>query len=241
LPKTLEFTSESERDTYMQERGWSQPQEVEMPYRRPQEVPAPARLVAEFESAIKSLVRRFRNHPYAFYTETDMHCYLYHRLYAGGALNGLYKTAEGRDTILLHKEYPTIARYQRGDDGKLVESEEGRRRGAFDICIWDPAYIAGLEHRQQKVLCAAELALNQTRKGNPHTVNDATKLAGKANEILHGYLLFFVRDDPNYEANKDEVWANLRDAATRVKVVFAEVTGTDKPKPQYLPTERWES
>ena len=75
--------------------------------------------------------------------------------------------------------------------------------------------------------------------GNPHTVNDATKLAGKANEIRHGYLLFFVRDDPYYEANKDEVWANLNDAATRVKVVFAEVAGTRKPKPQYLPVGGW--
>jgi hypothetical protein len=210
-----------------------------MPYRRPQQPPQPDVLVSEFESAIKSLVRRFRNHPHAFYTETDMHCYLYHRLYAGGALNGLYRTADGHDTILLHKEYPTVARYHPAEDGKLVESQEGRRRGAFDICVWDPAYIAGREHRKQKVLCAAELALNETRRKSSHTVNDATKLAGKANEIRHGYLLFFVRDDPNYEANKDEVWANLREAATRVKVVFAEVAGTRKPKPHYLPAASW--
>jgi hypothetical protein len=140
---------------------------------------------------------------------------------------------------LLHKEYPTVARYQRQKDGKLVESEDGRRRGAFDICISDPAYIGGREHRKQKVLCAAELALNETGHGNPHTVNDATKLAGRANEILHGYLLFFVRDDPYYERNKGEVWANLNDAATRVKVVFAEATGTGKAKPQYLPVGGW--
>ena len=50
-----------------------------------------------------------------------------------------------------------------------------------------------------------------------------------------------MRDDPNYEANKDEVWANLREAATRVKVVFTEVAGTSKPKPQYLPAGSWGS
>ena len=77
-----------------------------MPYTRPKEAPAPEVIVPVFEAAIRSLVRRFRNHPYAFYTETDMHCYLYHRLYGGGLFNGLYKTSEGHDTILLHKEYP---------------------------------------------------------------------------------------------------------------------------------------
>src|SRR4051794_17531228 len=117
-----------------------------MAYRRPTEAPKPEVIVPVFERAIKSLIRRFRNHPYAFYTETDMHCYLYHRLYAGGLLNGLSQTADGHDTILLHKEYPTVARYQRRDDGTLEESSEGRRRGAFDISIWDPQYIGELEH-----------------------------------------------------------------------------------------------
>lgn len=135
-----------------------------MSYRRPSEMPAPEVLVPQFEAAIKSLVRRFRNHPYAFYTETDMHCYLYHRLYAGGLVNGLYRTADGHVTILLHKEYPTVARYRRGDDGRLEESAQGRRRGAFDISIWD----------------------------------------------------------------------NLKDAASRVRVVFVHVDADSKPKPRYL-------
>jgi hypothetical protein len=197
-------------------------------------MPAPEILVPQFEAAIKSLVRRFRNHPYAFYTETDMHCYLYHRLYSGGLLNGLYSTADGHVTILLHKEYPTVARYQRGDDGRLEESAQGRRRGAFDISIWDPRFIAEREHRKQKVLCAAEIALNECGPRNPHTLNDATKLAGPTNEIRYGYLLFFVRDSEDYKRNEKVIWGNLKDAATRVRVVFAQVEGDFKPKPQYL-------
>ena len=205
-----------------------------MAYYRPSEPPPPEILVPQFEAAIRSLVRRFRTHPYAFYTETDMHCYLYHRLYAGGLVNGLYRTQDGHDTILLHKEYPTVARYQRLEDGRLEETEQGRRRGAFDISVWDPRHIAEREHRKQKVLCAAELALNECRPGNPHTVNDATKLAGPTNEITYGYLLFFVRDSTDYARNEAEVWENLEDASTRVRVVFAHVDGDTKPKPQYL-------
>ena len=205
-----------------------------MPYRRPLEKPSPEKLMRLFENAIKSLVRRFRNHPYVFYTETDMHCYLYHRLYAGGLLNALYPTVEGYDTILLHKEYPTVARYRRRNDGTLEESAQGRRRGAFDISIWDPQFIGEREHREQKVLCAAELALNECSAGNVHTINDATKLAGPGNEIKYGYLLFFVRDNPDYERNEREIRANLDDAAKRVRVVITCLNGQFKPKPDFL-------
>jgi hypothetical protein len=205
-----------------------------MPYRRPLEPPTPETLVPKFEAAIKSLVRRFRTHPYTFYTETDMHCYLYHRLYSGGLENGLYRTVDNHDTILLHKEYPTVARYIRNDDGTIAESADGRRRGAFDISIWDPRFIAERKHRRQKVLCAAELALNECGAGSLHTINDATKLAGPMNEVRYGYLLFFVRDDRYYESNKKEIWDNLEDAAKRVRVVFVQVDGSSKPKPSFL-------
>jgi hypothetical protein len=208
-----------------------------MPYHRPlkkAEPPSPEILVPIFEKAIKSLVQRFRNHPYTFYTENDMHCYLYHRLYSGGIVNGLYPTAEGHDTILLHKEYPTVARFLRKDDGRIEESVEGRRRGAFDISIWDPRFIATREHRKQKVLCAAELALNECGTRSVHTLNDLTKLAGPTNEIRYGYLLFFVRDNRDFKRNEENIRKNLEDAATRVRVAFAQVEGKSKPKPEFL-------
>jgi len=160
-----------------------------------------------------------------------MHCYLYHRLYAGGLVNGLYRTNDGHDTILLHKEYPTIARYRRRSDGKLEESATGRRRGALDISVWDPRYVEQRKHRKQKVLCAAELALNECGPGNPHTYNDAIKLSGSTNDIAYGYLLFFVRDSKQYPKNRDEIWQNLEAAAKQARVVFAHVDGKDKPKP----------
>jgi hypothetical protein len=204
-----------------------------MPYRRPLNPPEPKILVPLFEAAIKSLVRRFRNHPYVFYTESDMHCYLYHRMYVGGLINGLYSTVDGDDTVLLHKEYPTLSQYSRLPDGKLEESGKGRR-GHFDICLWDPQFIGQREHRKQKVLFAAELALNECRPRSLHTINDTTKLAGPRNEIRFGYLLFFVRDDPYYERRQLEVRRNLDNAARRLRVVLAVVNGCRKPKPEYF-------
>ncbi len=208
-----------------------------MGYRRPKLVPESQVLIPQFEQAIKSLVRRFRNHPYAFYTETDMHCYLYHRLYTSGTFNGLFRTKDGHDTILLHKEYPTLARYTRREDRTLVNDSNARKRGRFDICIWDPDFIGGLPHRKQRVLCAAELALNECDAKSVHTLNDATKLVDPSNEVKYGYLLFFVRDEIQYENNHDKIWKELREASKRLRVVFAQVNGIEKPKPIYL--GRW--
>lgn len=204
-----------------------------MPYCLSQRPPPAAELVSVFESAVRSLVRRFRNHPYAFYTETDMHCYLYHRLYKP-PFNVLYRTSEGHDTILLHKEYPTTSRYTRETDRRLKSDPAGPRRGRFDISIWDPAFLAERTHREQKVLCAAELALNECDEQSVHTVNDRTKLADPGNEIKYGYLLYFVRDSEHYARNELKIWRELNDAAQRVRVVFARVDGKSKPAPKHL-------
>ncbi len=207
-----------------------------MPYRRSLEPPANSLLVSAFESAIDSLIHRFQDHPYVFYTETDMHCYLYHRLYKP-LFNMLYRTAEGHDTILLHKEYPTTSRYTRMSqtDRRLQTDPTGRRRGRFDISIWDPAFIKDLAHRQQKVLCAAELALDECDEQSVHTVNDATKLADPGNEIRYGYLLFFVRDkNAAFVQNETKIRRSLSEAASRVRVVLTRVDGKLRPKPEYM-------
>ncbi len=205
-----------------------------MGYRRPSKEPDIKRIVQQFEAAIRSLIRRFRNHPYAFYTETDMHCYLYHRLYAGGIVNGLYRTAEDRDTILLHKEYPTVARYTRQSDGTLRNDPSGRRRGHFDICVWDPRCVADYPHRGQRVLCAAELALNECGANSVHTLNDLTKLADPDNQVERGYLLFFVRDDTRFAANEMRIRDQLEQAAAQICVAFARVSDDKKWKLEYL-------
>lgn len=204
-----------------------------MPYRRPSEPPSHEELMRLFEKAIKGLVQRFLDHAYAFYTENDLHCYLYHRLYAGGKVNGLYRTADGYETILLHKEYPTCVRYRRGTGGILEESDQGPRRGAFDISIWDPQVVSEHEHRRQKVLCAAELALNECGSGNPHTINDTAKLASTNNGVKYGYLLFFIRNSKDYKRNEEKIRKNLEEAAKKVRVAFTCVDESYKPRSEF--------
>lgn len=194
--------------------------------------PTTDHLVRLFEKGIVNLIQRFLDHPYTFYTESDMHCYLYHLLCSEGLGSDLYKTAEGYETILLHKEFPTTTRYFRHDDRTLEESEKGRR-GAFDLCLWNPETIGQYEHRKQKVLCAAELALNECGPGSVHTLNDATKLTGPGNAIKHGYVLFFVRDNKRFEVNEKEINENLEDAAVLARVALVRVDGAIKHEPKY--------
>jgi hypothetical protein len=208
-----------------------------MPYRRSAQLPRAEEIASAFESAIRSLVQRFRNHPYAFYTETDMHCYLYHRLYKS-VFNTLYPDGDGHDTILLHKEYPTVMKYRRQQDGRLKSDPTGSRRGRFDLSIWDPAFIAGQSHRHQKVLCAAELALDECDEQSVHTANDATKLTDPGNEIKYGYLLFFVRDaNKEFIRNESKIRRELNEASRRVGVVLVRVSEDSKPRPEFL--GRW--
>jgi hypothetical protein len=201
--------------------------------RRPQAVSEEA-MVLQFEEAIKSLVSLFRKHPYVFYTETDMHCYLYHRLYAKGTFNGRFKTGDNHETILLHKEFPTKARYRRQQDKTLENDPKARRRGRFDICIWDPKQVSSLGHREQRVLIAAELALDECGKNSVHTINDRIKLGDKDNDIKYGYLLFFVRDKiSNYKLNEGLIVKKLKEASASLRVLFVLVDekGKKKPKP----------
>ena len=199
-----------------------------MPYKKltnPKSFPTEKVMIKEFEKGIEGLVQRFRNHPYAFYTESDLHCYLQHRLYNGGIFNSLYITNDSHHTILLHKEYPTNARYSRNFKNELINNPNGRKRGHFDICIWDPKKVHKNNHRDQKILIAAELALNECGKNSTHTINDITKLSDTQNKVKGKYLLFFVRDDENkFQNYKSKIMSELQSAKLhKIKVYFVHV------------------
>jgi len=90
----------------------------------------------EVGSGIKVLIERFTQTPYFFYSEQDMHAYLYHKLVLGRLGEFYVETSTGDRTILLHREYPTLKKY-------------GRARGHFDLAIIDPADMSASHWRTQ--------------------------------------------------------------------------------------------
>lgn len=141
------------------------------------------------EDCIENLLAKFRTNPFFFYTESDMHCYLYHLLLQDKRLQREYSTRNGMPTILLHREYPTVGKYVK--EGGLLKPSQRGRRGHFDLAILNPNFVDKLGFRTQRALIAIEMALNE---GEKHFRNDYTKLNDERNGILHGYIVFLVRD-----------------------------------------------
>jgi len=157
-------------------------------------------------SCLERLGRKFIRHPHLFYTESDMHCYLYYLLYAGRPFKGLIETMDGRNTILLHKELPTTGRYTRNSQGLLVPSQKGAR-GHFDIAIINSLQSERYDLKHQKALIAIELGLDEDIK---HFKNDLVKLTDARNDVKQGFIAHFARE----KAILDEELLVMKDLLT---------------------------
>jgi predicted adenine nucleotide alpha hydrolase (AANH) superfamily ATPase len=91
----------------------------------------------EVGSAIRVLVEKFIEMPYFFYSEQDMHAYLYHKLISGKLGELFVETYFGDKSVLLHKEYHKLRIYH------------GGRRRHFDLAIIDPEYASESHWRMQ--------------------------------------------------------------------------------------------
>lgn len=160
-------------------------------------------LVEITELSIDKMVKTFKQSPYFFYTESDFHCYLYYEILHKLSLENLQcETKDKKQSILLHKEYPTKERYSAND---LAVVEKGSR-GHFDLCIWNPEKTKEKRFRaestdfgeEQHTFIAIEFDLierNRSLEQALHHVEwDLLKLRSGKNEVEHGYSLLFVRD-----------------------------------------------
>ena len=67
--------------------------------------------------AINSTINKFREHPYYFFTESDIISYFYYRLYT---TNHEQTTRDEKRIYLVHREYPTNFKY---DMDKLLNED----------------------------------------------------------------------------------------------------------------------
>lgn len=118
-----------------------------------------------FWKSVKKTINKFREHPYYFFTESDIVSYFYYCLY-----NSSFEVqdAKGKRIYLAHREYPTNFRY---DKEKLLEetfiepyelkSKKGTR-GNYDLAILDPAFVQGAETVEDVVNKNIKLLLKRT-------------------------------------------------------------------------------
>jgi len=196
------------------------------------------KLVQITESAIDNLIMAFKATPYFFYTESDLHCYLY-----GEILNKLpledweCKTKDGKSSILLHKEYPTKERY---NAKALKEKVPKGARGHFDLSIWNPEQTEERLFRveksidfknEQQTFIAIEFDLiegNDSLESAVHHFKwDLLKLRSVKNGVEHGYALVFVRDWAHRDNFLEEIEKEVANEQ-RITVLYAEKKGNDR-------------
>jgi len=204
----------------------------------------------EVGSRIKALVEKFMEMPYFFYSEQDMHAYLYHKLISGKLGEFFVETHFGDKSILLHKEYPTLRTYP------------GGRRGHFDLAIIDPEHASESHWRMQvreppysrhRLKAAFEFGLNAigtTRLDLTHFRKDLERLTNPKNKVERGYLLFFVRRQ-DYLTNSgllrmidrlpeklEHEFEKNRDRASNIVVLYAECLAPGSKRMGIIPENR---
>lgn len=196
------------------------------------------RLVQITESAIDKLIATFKTNPYFFYTESDLHCYLYNEI-----LNKLpikewqCRTKDGKLSILLHKEYPTKGRYSAKN---LKENVPRGARGHFDLSIWNPEQTEERLFRvekstdfknEQQTFIAIEFDLiegNDSLESAVHHFKwDLLKLRSVKNGVEHGYALVFVGDWAHRDNFLEEIEKEVANEQ-RITVLYAEKKGNDR-------------
>ena len=115
--------------------------------------------IGQIEKCINSLAFKFIENPYNFFTEADLHSYLYYFMLRSGSLNLKVQYQIGTNTnikqktVLLHREYPTFFRYTKKDlknytgnnpwdfaNNFLLNNKGGR--GHYDFVILNDKFIS---------------------------------------------------------------------------------------------------
>ena len=104
--------------------------------------------------AINRTINKFREHPYYFFTESDIHSYFYHSIYSS-KYDVLTKDKER--IYCIHREYPTNFRYKKSEllnedfkEPYNLSMKEGER-GNYDIAILNPEFIENANSKEDIV------------------------------------------------------------------------------------------
>lgn len=94
--------------------------------------------------AVRKTINKFRENPYFFFTESDIHSYFYHCMY-----NSTFEVKKNNKRIyLVHREYPTNYRYSKKtlttsgvENPDYIDKENERTsRGHYDMAVINPDF-----------------------------------------------------------------------------------------------------
>jgi len=177
--------------------------------------------------AINKTINKFRENPYYFFTESDIHSYFYCALYSSKheAL-----TKDEKQMYCIHREYPTNFRYNKKEllDNTISEPCElegtSGSRGHYDIAVLDPDFIKSVNTEKDIVNKNISLVIKRAQN-NKNFVN--------SKELLFAIEFKYVINNSKnfvYEVkmdNKKLLFAKyFGGACEAVNLVFCNVNST---------------
>jgi len=104
--------------------------------------------LVQLETALHRLVESFWEEPYRYFTEADAVVGLQSWVTSRPELAQTLRTADGFETSLLHREYPTFFRFNKTEPTEHLGPPA--RRGHYDLALLDPAYAQ--QHKAETVV-----------------------------------------------------------------------------------------
>jgi len=116
--------------------------------------------------AINKTINKFRENPYYFFTESDIHSYFYYALYSSKHEE---QTADGKKIYCVHREYPTNFRYNKKEllDNAILEPCELEgilgSRGHYDMAVLDPEFIKNINSEKDIINKNVSLVIKRAK------------------------------------------------------------------------------
>ena len=182
--------------------------------------------LVQLETALHRLVESFWEEPYRYFTEADAVVGLQSCVARRPELAQTLRTADGFETGLLHREYPTFFRFSKTEPTEHVGPPA--KRGHYDLALLDPAYVQ--QHEAETVVnrniedrgdlsCPPLLAVVEFKlfaSGlNPSQIDDVRGALGKLRRALQSpdtgaaYLCVFQRDVSGRQDLWERRWPDM--------------------------------
>ncbi|MBL7117805.1 MAG: hypothetical protein ISS94_03355, partial [Candidatus Syntrophoarchaeum sp.] len=172
-------------------------------------------------NAIRKTINKFREQPYYFFTESDIHSYFYYSLYS----TKFEVVREDKRIYCIHREYPTNFRYRKGDLLKPEYTEpyplskKIGDRGHFDIAVLNPEFIFNAP--------SCEDIVNKNVRFLEERVED--NLESVKNELLFAIeFKYIIKNNKNFineilKDNKKLLFAKRWGSKEAVNLVFCNI------------------
>ena len=192
--------------------------------------------------AINKTINKFREHPYYFFTESDIHSYFYYALYSSKheAL-----TKDGKQMYCIHREYPTNFRYNKKEllDNTISEPCElegtSGSRGHYDIAVLDPDFIKSVNTEKDIVNKNVSLVIERAQNNKnfinskellfaiefKYVINNSKNFVNEV-KMDNKKLLFAIEFGGAYEA-VNLVFCNVN-STKYIEPIITEVQNADK-------------